>query len=567
MEKLFKGAKKISCDKNSSCFALPNGHKITVAHNSLSKEMRAQLDKLPIHAAEGVDTQKYDPGSADEMSGIGDAIDSAAGALAGDATSNRFSQKGSQDSATNRDPASQPTGFNMVEDAKTNPAPGIDPAAANAPVQATPGTEAEDLSPDKSQQVPSLFNPAISPDDHKTIVQNDIAKESANIDQDLKDGKIDPLTYHKLLWQEQQPDGSWKDKGTLGKISTMFGLMLGGMGSGLTHQPNAIMQMMDNTIGKNLDAQKASKTNAQNIYKLQLEHQMNESQMAAQRAGIKLTEQQTKLMSADAEAKAYNISRIKMNSSVLDNAVKLYQSLPDNDPRKAQAQQTIAMMAPAVNAENANLASVAAAQSARFKAMMGDISGGSGSEQQFQQQNMGRRMMGPEGEKMAEVAEGHHMPGFSGRSSTTIQPEDRQFLQTGTDFQNQLDNFIDWTKNHSGKLSLSDYSEGRAKAADLQGAYRQATRGGVYKEGEQNFISKLIDPDPTKFFNSIRVVPSLKAISDDNKRRIGDYTKGLGLGEYTGGAQKQASNSLQEGQTGTHKGKPVVVKNGKWTYK
>ena len=79
---------------------------------------------------------------------------------------------------------------------------------------------------------------------------------------------------------------------------------------------------------------------------------------------------------------------------------------------------------------------------------------------------------------------------------------------------------------------MISYQEWRA--AELQGAYRQATNGGVFKQGEQNFISKLIDSTPTKFFNEIRVLPQLGVIAKDNQRRLDTKLKGMGFEGYPG---------------------------------
>ncbi len=85
--------------------------------------------------------------------------------------------------------------------------------------------------------------------------------------QDLATGHITPKTYNDLF----------EDKSTLGKLGTVFGLLVGGMGSGLAHQPNALMAMMDKTIERDLDAQKASATNRQNFYKIRQQQALNDA--------------------------------------------------------------------------------------------------------------------------------------------------------------------------------------------------------------------------------------------------------------------------------------------------
>ena len=57
-------------------------------------------------------------------------------------------------------------------------------------------------------------------------------------------------------------------KDTLGKIGTMFGLLIGGAGAGLAHQPNMLMEMMNNQIKNDLQAQEQSSLNKQSFLKI-----------------------------------------------------------------------------------------------------------------------------------------------------------------------------------------------------------------------------------------------------------------------------------------------------------
>ena len=88
---------------------------------------------------------------------------------------------------------------------------------------------------------------------------------------------------------------------------------------------------------------------------------------------------------------------------------------------------------------------------------------------------------------------------------------------------------------------------GQTLAAELQGAYRQATHGGVYKEGEQNFISKVITDNPTAFFNKVRVLPQLKALSQENQARVDQLVKSKGFSGYQGTAASQPQYKVYNG--------------------
>ena len=62
---------------------------------------------------------------------------------------------------------------------------------------------------------------------------------------DVADAKIDPNQF-------------WATRSTGQKISAAIGMMLGGLGSGLTGGPNPVIQLVDNAIQRDLDAQAAN---------------------------------------------------------------------------------------------------------------------------------------------------------------------------------------------------------------------------------------------------------------------------------------------------------------------
>lgn len=98
--------------------------------------------------------------------------------------------------------------------------------------------------------------------------------------QDLALGHVTPKTYKDL----------YANQDTLGKIGTMFGLLAGGLGSGLTGQPNAMLKMMDKAIERDLDAQKTSATNRQNFYKIRMQKYLNDAQIRESGARAKKDE-------------------------------------------------------------------------------------------------------------------------------------------------------------------------------------------------------------------------------------------------------------------------------------
>lgn len=414
-----------------------------------------------------------------------------------------------------------------------------DRAPASAPLQVTPAPSMVD----EAQQQTAGQNVN---DPNLPVAQRDAyIKENQAWQQDLANGHITPQTYGSLFAKKDTP----------AKIGTIFGLLLSGAGSGLAHQPNAALQMMNQQIQNDLDAQKTSKSNAQNFLRMNQANQLNKAQVA--QAGA-----QTNLTQKEADTKAYTLARMQMNSAALHKLVTDMQKLPVGSPQRQQAEKALGMLSQQVQSENFNIADRAATMQG-LTGMIKQGNGQSNPEQQFQENTTALKVAGrPE---LAQDMETHHYSGLEGRSSVPIGGADKEKLDSGFGFQRQLDDFIDWTKNHSGDLSPSDIKAGQAKAADLQGAYRQATHGGVYKEGEQNFIAKLISENPTAFFNKIRVLPQLNALSKTNSDRIDQTAKNLGFEGYKHEA-KTSKSGPQEGTTGKANGKPVVFKGGKWSY-
>lgn len=592
--------KKIASDKKTTTLEHPSGHQIKIAHSALKPEIRETLNNLPMHKASGGMVKKYangaDPVSDDDQNSSSmPAADSFPTEQPKPVQENntldnalRFAQThGFNDSVDalldwartdkKEEPVATqgPTGPAQTSNAQmAAPAPQVDaqrtPAQDQQEIPSDQVAQSQPAQPpmsgvDKTEDSQSVGAPqqAAPPSDYQKSYQDyvqahqkEFAEQDAAFAQDLQNGHITPKTYHDLF----------ASKSTLGKIGMIFGMLASGAGSGLAHQPNAMLGMMNNEIQNDLESQKQSKSNAQNLIKLNQMHQLNQAQVG-------LTGSQAKLANAEANTKAAALSNMQANRIALDKIANQVKNLPVGSPERAQQEQALGMMYNAVNNENFNIGSRAAAATVFYSTLMGH--GGaqqSGSEEQaFQQKTNGMRMLGPQGQEMAKNAEEKHFPGIKGQASVPLSTEDRNSINSGIEFDQKLHRFMDWTKNHSGDLNPADKNAGQAMAAELQGAYRQATHGGVYKEGEQNFISKVIDSDPTKFFNSIRVMPQLKIVANENESRLNQLVKSKGFQGYaspqaqSGGGSSGTSHS--DGDTGVFKGKPVVFQNGKWTYK
>jgi hypothetical protein len=82
--------------------------------------------------------------------------------------------------------------------------------------------------------------------------QKSLNDEIENVKQDVADGHI-------------EPNRMFENMGTGQKISTALGLILGGIGGGLTHQENPVMKFINQQIDRDIDAQKANLGKKENL--------------------------------------------------------------------------------------------------------------------------------------------------------------------------------------------------------------------------------------------------------------------------------------------------------------
>lgn len=495
--------KKVKADEKTSMLQHSDGHQLIIAHGKLSPKLKDQLDKLPM--ASGGKIQRFDDGG--PVLPNGGMTDEQIAAQQPPALPLEI------DAVNPNDPANQVP----VETPQVQPP---------APPDSTPTQPMGKQSDNTSAPLPPP--PSKTFDDHKKEALQEYSVENKNYENDLNNGHIAPETYHDLF----------ANKSTLGKIGSIFGMLVSGAGSGLAHQQNMALQMMDNEIQRDLEGQKQSKANAQNFLRLNQQNEMNKAQVKQMGVQNQLTDAQAKSTIADAQLKGQTHALTQMLQTSYADLVKNTNNMPEGPQKEAQ-KQALGMIYSKIGEKIANVNDQAAGASAYTKMLFGVPGGGQSDEQQFQKQMNGMRMLGPQGEARAKDLEDKHFPGLKGQASIPLNGADREAINSGIDFDQKLNRFMDWTKGHSGDLNPAERNAGQALAAELQGAYRQATHGGVYKEGEQNFISKLIDQEPTKFFNNIRVMPQLKAISGENQARVNQLVKSKGFEGYSGGQQPQ----------------------------
>lgn len=229
--------KRVSSDKSSTTLRHSKGHEVRIAHSGLTPAMRDRIAQLPEHAEK---VAMYAEGTPEKP------------VSKEDETVPVQPEPGLAEvpETTLATPAPQPVA--------AAPAPMAQPAAPQPVAPAMP--EQPLAAPVQQQPAPQPLTPQQKA---QQWTDQDLAFQ-----RDLQMGHVKPQTVQDLFAK----------KDTLGKIGTIFGLMIGGAGAGLTKGPNVLLEMMNKEIDRDFEAQKATQSNAFNWRSLAYQHAVQEAQ-------------------------------------------------------------------------------------------------------------------------------------------------------------------------------------------------------------------------------------------------------------------------------------------------
>jgi len=528
-----KNFKKASSDKESTTLKHTDGHELKIAHKGLSKKMREQLEALP-HYDEGGDVQKSP------------------------VTINVGGQ-----------PPQQPTPSpSPSPDAPPTPAPGMPapepqqtpvpaPTQAEAPAEpqpqpqvAAPAPEPEPTQPDQEQPAPERelaqakqtvqaqgITPQ-SPDYEKDIYAATLNNKDADYYKDLAMGHIKPQTYKDLF--DAKGD-------TLGKIGTLFGLLVAGAGSGLTHQPNAVLHMMDQQISNDFEAQKQNRTNALSMLQRYQQHQNDVSTRALQGVEAQKFLAETAREREEAVGLGY---KNKMFISALHSIETGNDKLPPG-PQKTNAQQSAAAVQQGVIQKVSE-------NNAKAGQMLADA------EMRWKKKNQMLNLAMPE---QAKYQTERHIPGV-GDSSVPLSSQDREKVLGLNNFQNLLNEAID-LNDRLGKRGAWTPTE-KARAAqvhnDLVSSYNDVKGLNRFTGNEEALYDKIIpDVGRVNLTGSARATLGDLGKSIQNKKNL-VYGE-LGITPSPTATATATPSAAPSGQV-SKSGKPMRQdpKTGKWFY-
>lgn len=399
--------------------------------------------------------------------------------------------------------------------------------------------------------------PAVTtPQEYHAAIKDAFLSEDHAVDQDLKSGHINPETYNSLFAK----------KDTIGKIGTLFGLLLSGAGSGLSGQPNAVLDMMNKEIERDLEAQKTSASNRQNFLKIYQQDELNKISAEQAKHGNKLTDAQAYAQKQAALATADLRAHAVMNRTLMHDLRTKAESLPQGSPDQKRYADQLQAVAGTVDLQNADLADKAAGMAMLLNPPSQGPSNLSQNPVDYQKMNQ------------LDRASKLGIPGAPSAGDVSEMTKEATSLEETRMLRNSFNNAFDALdkKFLAGKLSPHDRD---SYINSLAGKLAKASAGRYNDAEAKNQINSMIPQtgdwkgtrtDKRKnndsFFDILEAgTPTLNRFglkapatsSGGNSKGTSDSTR----------ASSPAA-STQEGQTSKDSdGRPTIFKNGRWVYK
>jgi hypothetical protein len=309
--------------------------------------------------------------------------------------------------------------------------------------------------------------------------------------QDIQDGHIDPNKY----WTGTVNKQTGQVEGGHSKIMAGIGMILAGFNP--TNNPNAAIKFLDHQMDQNIEAQAKNLDSQNNLLKANLQ----------QFGNLKDATDMTRLMQAD----------------IVSNQLAAAAAKAGTPMAKAAAQ----MAQGEIQAKYAPLA-----QQMAMRQTMMSLSGGGGGQVANGDTSAAEHMIAMAramgNNDYANDLQSKLIPGV-GLAKIPVPQDVRQEIVGKNTFDKLANHYLQWVNKNAGSLNPAKIAEGATMAAELQGAYRQAIKGGVYKEGEQEFIEKLIPSDPSQFVASMRTTPKIKELIRNNQQGLQTVMQGVGL--------------------------------------
>lgn len=270
------GFKKLKEDKKMVTMGHPMGHTITIAKNAVSALQRKQLERLPLHMADGGDPgdNSEDQAYSDRRESVSNVVNQGVDALKNAVVPSDDQKQKMADFYSNREKisgASSPD--QQLPDANPNlPGAGTvvgaessTPAPASIP-SAKATTDATNLNASYQQgqrAITEQQDVASTLAQHNADIQQKDIQDRQDLADDAKQNAKDFQTHQKQVMNDYlndhiNPNHFQESMGTGQKVATAIGLLLGGFTGGFNKTGvNPAADWLNGQISKDIDAQKS----------------------------------------------------------------------------------------------------------------------------------------------------------------------------------------------------------------------------------------------------------------------------------------------------------------------
>lgn len=540
----FSNMKKLKETKDSTIFEHKDGHQIHVKNSALTPKMREEMQKLALGKKGKEEAVKKQ----DEMQKFAD------GGPAAPLDIEPVQQDAPAPPVVDQNiaPVSNAPGAPLEVEAinpadmeeQPNPAPN---EAAGTPVSQDPTRQpaSQDAGPANQPATPAVQPQTPTPGGMvQSAMQRGISEVGAGIQQEaaaktqiakdtaaaLQNGQIDKETsdmgYQQLqqsLLNERQsilkemnehqihPDQFWADKSVPAKITSAIGLILGGIGGGLTHQGNPAMDFINKQIDRNIAAQQSGMDQRKNMLSANL----------AQFGNIDHAREFNRVLHNDQIANMIQSAAAKSGGQLAQSEAQkaIGQLHQDSAFRMAQigAEQTI----------NGN--------GRPSNTTEGDVNSAIST----------LRMVSPDKAKEAET---RLLPGI-GTTRVPLDASTRSTIVERNTLDKNISDLISFQKQYGGTLEgIADPSirkYGQALALQVQDAYRRGNQQGVFKPAEAAFVNGVIGDEPSSLFSKFSKAPGYRAAAQINKGNLNQIYSSVGLQPF----QSKQQTVQQQSQT------------------
>jgi hypothetical protein len=132
--------------------------------------------------------------------------------------------------------------------------------------------------------------------------QNQMANQPTPQDIYNKHQAADQAFTKAIMDQKIDPNRYWNNQSTGSKISAGIGIVLSGIGSGLTGKPNLALEQINGAINRDIDSQKNDQSKNMNLWRMNMEATKNETDATLATQNQMLSAVKTKMLAAGQQA-------------------------------------------------------------------------------------------------------------------------------------------------------------------------------------------------------------------------------------------------------------------------